>query len=197
MPLSISTEIGDIVTFANLMPDLVLLVDEQGEIHHASDACQALLGHLPSELIGESLFHFTPSEDLKALQQCLREIVATHKSNLLFRSRFLTKQDTLLQLQWSAKWLSDEHMLMCTARDTSQVSTLPLMERGLSYASTPLAHYEKRVLELLLTDASEKQIADRLGLTVSTTHSYVTGIFRKFKVRGRAGLMSLWIKASN
>ncbi|MDF3881026.1 LuxR C-terminal-related transcriptional regulator [Cupriavidus basilensis] len=42
-----------------------------------------------------------------------------------------------------------------------------------------------------MTDASEKQIARHLGLTVSTTHSYVTSIFRKFGVRGRAGLMSL------
>ena len=51
-----------------------------------------------------------------------------------------------------------------------------------------------RVLNLLLTEAGEKQIAERLGLAVSTTHSYITGIYRKFGVRGRAGLMSLWLR---
>jgi len=50
------------------------------------------------------------------------------------------------------------------------------------------------VLNLLLTEAGEKQIAEQLGLAVSTTHSYITGIYRKFGVRGRAGLMSLWLR---
>jgi len=57
-----------------------------------------------------------------------------------------------------------------------------------------LAPHERKVLELLLTEATEKQIAERLGLAVSTTHSYITGIFRKYGVRGRAGLMSLWLR---
>nr|WP_285230655.1 helix-turn-helix transcriptional regulator [Stenotrophomonas sp. ISL-67] len=58
-----------------------------------------------------------------------------------------------------------------------------------------LAPHEKRVLQLLLTEATEKQIAEKLGLAVSTTHSYVTLIFRKFGVRSRAGLMALWLQA--
>ncbi len=57
-----------------------------------------------------------------------------------------------------------------------------------------LAPHERRVLNLLLTEAGEKQIAEQLGLAVSTTHSYITGIYRKFGVRGRAGLMSLWLR---
>ncbi|MEE2976200.1 MAG: LuxR C-terminal-related transcriptional regulator, partial [Pseudomonadota bacterium] len=57
-----------------------------------------------------------------------------------------------------------------------------------------LAPHESRVLQLLLTEAAEKQIADQLGLATSTTHSYITSVYRKFGVRGRAGLMSLWLK---
>ncbi|SEQ30331.1 regulatory protein, luxR family [Azotobacter beijerinckii] len=68
-----------------------------------------------------------------------------------------------------------------------------MLNRGLQLASVPLAPYERKVLQLLLTEATEKQIAERLGLAVSTTHSYVTSVFRKFGVRGRAGLMSLWL----
>ena len=38
------------------------------------------------------------------------------------------------------------------------------------------------------------EIAARLGLAESTIHSYVASIFRKFGVRGRKGLMSLWLQ---
>ncbi|HEX7390979.1 MAG TPA: helix-turn-helix transcriptional regulator, partial [Acidiphilium sp.] len=51
---------------------------------------------------------------------------------------------------------------------------------GLLGASSPLTAAERKVLHLLLTDASEKHIADQLGLTISTVHQYVVAIYRKF-----------------
>ena len=68
-----------------------------------------------------------------------------------------------------------------------------LMSHGLLLASAPLTPMEQKVLQLLLTDASEKRIAHQLGLADSTTHQYVVAIFRKFGVRSRAALMSLWL----
>src|SRR5260370_1246641 len=58
---------------------------------------------------------------------------------------------------------------------------------------SPLSAREQGVLRLLLTNLSEKEIADRLGLTRGTTHCYVTEILRKFGVSGRAGLTALWL----
>lgn len=77
------------------------------------------------------------------------------------------------------------------ARD---VTELRPREAASSALLSVLAPYERKVFDLLLTDATEKQIAERLGLAISTTHSYITGIFRKYRMRGRAGLTSLWIK---
>lgn len=68
-----------------------------------------------------------------------------------------------------------------------------LLSRGLLAASKPLSPAERRVLALLLSDLPEKQIAARLGLTPATTHTYVRAVFRKFGVRGRAGLTALWL----
>lgn len=68
-----------------------------------------------------------------------------------------------------------------------------MLGQGLMMASTPLSPAERRVLQLLLTKASEKHIASQLGMTTATAHQYVVGIFRKFGVRSRAGLMSLWL----
>jgi DNA-binding CsgD family transcriptional regulator len=68
-----------------------------------------------------------------------------------------------------------------------------MLGRGLLVATAPLTPTEQKVLRLLLTDASEKQIAYTAGMAVSTAHQHIHCIFRKFGVRSRAGLMSLWL----
>jgi DNA-binding CsgD family transcriptional regulator len=68
-----------------------------------------------------------------------------------------------------------------------------MLSHGLLVARAPLTPNERRVVRLLLTDLTEKEIADRLGLTTTTTHKYVTDIFRKFGVSGRPGLTALWL----
>ena len=68
-----------------------------------------------------------------------------------------------------------------------------MLSYGLLAADTPLTPSERRVLRLLLTDLSEKEVADRLELGVRTTHHHATTIYRKFGVRGRTGLMALWL----
>jgi DNA-binding CsgD family transcriptional regulator len=69
-----------------------------------------------------------------------------------------------------------------------------LRARGLIQATSPLSPRECMVLRFLLTDMSEKEIAAELGLTWRTTHQYVVAIQRKFGVRGRVGLMALWLQ---
>lgn len=71
-----------------------------------------------------------------------------------------------------------------------------MLTQGLLIASSPLTPTEHKVLKLLLTGISEKQIAEQLGLAPSTAHQHVVALFRKFAVRRRAGLMSLWLNRS-
>lgn len=68
-----------------------------------------------------------------------------------------------------------------------------MLSHGLLIASAPLTPTEHKILKLLLTEASEKMISDQIGIAASTVHHHVVGIFRKFSVRSRAGLMSLWL----
>lgn len=68
-----------------------------------------------------------------------------------------------------------------------------MLTHGPLIAQSPLTPTERKVLGLLLTKASEKQIAAQLGLAVSTTHQHVVALFRKFAVRSRPELMSLWL----
>ncbi|THF67291.1 helix-turn-helix transcriptional regulator [Pseudothauera nasutitermitis] len=68
-----------------------------------------------------------------------------------------------------------------------------MLTSGPLIAKAPLTPTERKVLRLLLTKASEKVIADQLGLAASTTHQHIVSLFRKFSVRSRAELMSLWL----
>ena len=47
----------------------------------------------------------------------------------------------------------------------------------------------RRVLDLLDTGASEKEIADRAGLSYASAHQYIVQIYRRANVSSRAGLM--------
>jgi DNA-binding CsgD family transcriptional regulator len=64
---------------------------------------------------------------------------------------------------------------------------------GLLIAQEPLTPTQRVVLHRLLSDKSEKQIADGMGQSFHTTHRHVVEIFRKFNVKSRAGLMAVWL----
>ncbi|TAN53247.1 MAG: LuxR family transcriptional regulator [Methylococcaceae bacterium] len=68
------------------------------------------------------------------------------------------------------------------------------LHHGILLAEKPLTAAERRILNALLGSEAEKGIADNLGLTVSSVHTYATRIYRKFNVKGRTGLMALWLQ---
>ena len=55
---------------------------------------------------------------------------------------------------------------------------------------TALSPRESETLEQLLGGGSEKEIADRMGLSAHTVHQYVKAVYRAFRVRSRAELMA-------
>jgi DNA-binding CsgD family transcriptional regulator len=67
------------------------------------------------------------------------------------------------------------------------------LSHGLLIAEAPLSSIQRQVIRLLLTERSEKLIADEIGKSSHMTHKYITEIFRKFGVNSRAGLMALWL----
>jgi DNA-binding NarL/FixJ family response regulator len=74
----------------------------------------------------------------------------------------------------------------------------PLVGRALVSASEPsplkLSPRLRKTLACLLEGDSEKQVADRLGLSHATTHQYVTALYRHFGVGSRAQLMAYVLK---
>lgn len=71
-----------------------------------------------------------------------------------------------------------------------------LLSHGLGVCVDPLTPVDRRVIQGLLTGASEQAIAARLNLSPGTLHQYATRIYRKFGVHGRTEFTSLWLNGS-
>lgn len=183
----------NITDLADSLHDAVFLVDSSGSIQYVSAACKEIFGYLPKDMAGAPIIDLVHPADRDRTIIEAKQVMSGQR-RIGFENRYRHKQGHDVHIMWSAGWLQSERLRIGVARDVTALKQNSILERGLALASAPLAMHERKVLELLLTDASEKQIADRLGLAVSTTHSYVTAIFRKFGVRGRAGLMSLWLR---
>jgi PAS domain S-box-containing protein len=181
------------LSFYDRLPDAVFMIDANHRITYVSAACQSILGYRPDELIGRFMLDLVaPGDRDKTLHEA-RDVMKDNE-RVGFENRYLHKSGHEVHIMWSARWLEAEGLRIGVARDVTGLRRIKTSAMRNMSAVADLAPHEQKVLELLLSDATEKQIAEKLGLAVSTTHSYITGIFRKFGVRGRAGLMSLWLQ---
>ena len=87
----------------------------------------------------------------------------------------------------------DRDLLAYALRALKWFHRRAMLHHGLLIARAPLTPMERRLVSLLLTDRVEKEIAHELALTLATTHTYITDLFRKFGVSGRPGLTALWL----
>lgn len=178
--------------FADMLLETVFLVEPKGCIAYVSAASGRMLGFEPQELVGRSMLELIVPEDRdRTVRESSRVISEGQRTG--FENRYVHKTGRAVRLAWSARWLESEDLRMGVAREVFRPAREQGRHAGGGQAFPHLAPHEHKVLELLLTDATEKQIAQVLDLAVSTTHGYVTAIFRKFGVRSRAGLMSLWL----
>ncbi|CAJ0861364.1 hypothetical protein R1479_00871 [Ralstonia mannitolilytica] len=183
------------ITLADSLPDAVFMVDETGRIRYANAAWEEILGYRPSELVGQFMLELVAPDDRDRTQREAGRVQAGAR-HTGFENRYRHQLGNDVHLSWSARWNVEHRLRIGVARNITALRTAGA-HNPLAQLKERLAPHECRVLQLLLTEAAEKQIAEQLGLAISTTHSYVTSIYRKFGVRGRAGLMSLWLKETH
>ena len=99
---------------------------------------------------------------------------------------------------YSARTFTDDEirLLELALRGLKWFHRQLMLSHGLVMASAPLTATERRVLHMLLSRAPEKEFGSHLDMAPSTAHQHVTRIYRKFGVRSRAELMSLWLSAA-
>lgn len=184
------------IALAESLPDAFLLVDGTGKIRYANAIWEDFVGYQPIDLIGQHVLDLVAPGDRQSTMREAARVLAGNKRTG-FQNRYLHRDGAAVQLSWSAQWRHIHQLRIGVAREVvvPSIPAVPASEQAMHARKIEgLARHERRVLDLLLTEAAEKQIAERLGLAVSTTHSYITTIYRKFGVRGRAGLMSLWLR---
>ena len=110
--------------------------------------------------------------------------------------------ETGVESWWVFQRINSEHfyfadeeveLLRYAARPLAWLHKKIALHHGLLLAEKPLTASERRLVRELLTRRTEKEIAVELNLSPATVHTYAVRTYRKFGVRGRAGLMALWL----
>lgn len=118
----------------HLMLDTVFVVDSDNQIVFVSDACEALLGYRPQELIGTPITHYMHPEDLPATRASI-ERVMSGTPHFDFRNRYIRKDGGVVYILWAAFWSEEVGARIGVARN---VTALAQAEEELRF----LAHHD-------------------------------------------------------
>jgi DNA-binding CsgD family transcriptional regulator len=69
------------------------------------------------------------------------------------------------------------------------------LSHGMHIVEKAFTATQREIVLLLLTDKSEKEIAQLMGRSLHTVHEHVKAIYRALGVGSRAGLMALWLRS--
>ena len=98
--------------------DVICVIDANGRFRQVSNACQALWGFAPGELVGRAHYDLAHPDDRA---ETLREgaAVLAGRPTLDFRNRIVAKDGRVVAMQWSAVWSARERMMFAIARDVT------------------------------------------------------------------------------
>ena len=87
----------------------------------------------------------------------------------------------------------DKQALSAALRPIKWFHRATMLAHGVMLGDKRLTPRERSLCSRLLGKQSEKEIAQSLGLKISTTRGYIQALYEKLGVQGRAGLMALWL----
>jgi diguanylate cyclase (GGDEF)-like protein/PAS domain S-box-containing protein len=123
---------------ADLLLDVVFLVDAQGILVDVSAGCEQLLGYRPDEMAGRRMLDFVAEEDrARTIEEAAR--VASGTERIGFENRYRRKDGSLVDIMWSARSIGSDGLRIGVARD---ITTRKQAERRQSalYAISEAAH---------------------------------------------------------
>ncbi|WP_081318515.1 sensor domain-containing diguanylate cyclase [Pseudomonas rhizoryzae] len=127
-----------------LMPDALFVVDPTDHIVFVSDACEALLGYRPDEMIGTLITHYMHPDDLAATRASI-ERVMNGQPHRDFRNRYVHKDGHAVYILWSAFWSAEVGARIGVARDVTALAEAEAQLRFLAHHD-PLTRVSNRAL---------------------------------------------------
>jgi len=103
---------------ADLLLDVVFLVDRHDVIVDVSAGCERMLGYRPTELIGRSILDFVVPEDRDETRAEVVRVEAG-QDRVGFENRYAHKDGRWIDIMWSARWIADLGLRLGVARDIS------------------------------------------------------------------------------
>ena len=104
----------------NLMLDTVFLVDANDRIVFVSDACEALLGYRPDEMVGRPITDFMHPDDVPATRASIDRVMSG-QPHVDFCNRYLRKDAGVVYILWSARWSEEDEVRIGVARDVTKL----------------------------------------------------------------------------
>ena len=141
----------------DLLPDAVCMVAPDGEILMVNAAFETIFGYPPAEAKGRQIMDLVHPEDRAATEQSALDAMAGRpRSN--FRNRYIRKDGSVVDIQWSAKWLPEYGIRIGVGHE---VTALRGIERQLEHLAShdaltglPNRYHLRRELEAALERAA-------------------------------------------
>lgn len=141
----------------DLLPDAVCMVAPDGELLLVNAAFETIFGYSPAEAIGRQIMELVHPDDRAATEQSAQDAMEGRpRSN--FRNRYIRKDGSVVDIQWSAKWLPEYGIRIGVGHE---VTALRGIERQLEHLAShdaltglPNRYHLRRELEAALARAT-------------------------------------------
>lgn len=104
---------------ADLLVDMICLVDAEGNYIYVSAASKALLGYAPAEMLGRNMLEFMHPDDRERTLLFVRNVMAGKQHND-FENRYIHKNGHIVEIMWSARWSKEDGVRLAVARDVTK-----------------------------------------------------------------------------
>ena len=103
--------------------DVICTIDKDGCFVHINEVCYEMWGYKPEELYGKPYMEFVVREDWETTTVAAQEIMSgENKTN--FSNRYLKKDGSVLPMVWSARWVEEEQLMYCIAKNASEMNAV-------------------------------------------------------------------------
>lgn len=143
--------------------DLYCLTDRKGQFLFVSDACLALLGYTPEELVGRNVSDFISPEEAEFTRRSLQQVPWASQVTS-YANAYRHIDGHAVPMEWTATWSEEEEVYYCVGRDVTERKK---MEQA-------LRENEERHLALLAYGEDMLALLDQTGM-----YTYVGGSTEK------------------
>jgi PAS domain S-box-containing protein len=108
----------DLRRIFDLSLDLMVICDMQGRFRTVSASATKILGYTPQELVGRRFMEFVHPDDVERTHAA-HEALIRGSDVVEFENRYVRKDGTIIDLNWSASWYADAGFSYSIARDVT------------------------------------------------------------------------------